>query len=91
MTNVERMAAMATKYPGYGVGVHKDLHAVVILANMEWAAQQTWGADISVAHRKIVSKYRYNHVHNAELIREILRIFTTADDARDRRKAKAPR
>ena len=90
VTNVERMAAMAATLLGYGVRLHSDLHAVVILANTEWAAQQTWGAEISFAHRKIVSKYRYNHVHDAESIRKFLRIIVTAEAARDRRKAKAP-
>ena len=66
--NVERMVAMAAKSLGYGVRVHSNLLAVVILANIEWAAQQTWGAEISIAHRKIVSRYKYNHVHNAESI-----------------------
>ena len=90
MTNVEWMAAMTAKFLGYGVHIHRDLHAVVILANMEWAAQQTWGAEISVAHRKIVAKYKYNHVHDAESIRGILRILATVDAAQDRRKTKAP-
>ena len=35
MTNVEQMAAMAEKYLGYDVRVHRDLRAVVILANTE--------------------------------------------------------
>ena len=81
MTNVERMASMATKSLGYGVRVHRKLRAVTILENTEWAAQQTWGAEISVAHSKIVSKYWYNHIHDADSIREILRIITTADAA----------
>ena len=90
MTNVKRMAAMAAKYLGYGVRVHSDLRAATILVNTEWAAQQTWGADISISHRKIVARYKYNHVHDAESIREILRILATADAARDRQNAKAP-
>ena len=49
---------------------------------------KTWGAEINVAHRKIVSKYRYNHSHDADSIRNVLRILATADAARDRRKAK---
>ena len=57
VTNVERIAAMATKSLGYGVHVHSNLRAVVILENTEWVSQKTWGADISVAHRKIVPKY----------------------------------
>ena len=81
MKNVEWMAAMAAKSLGYSVRLHRDLRAVVILANTEWAAQQTWGEEISVAHRKIVTRYKYNHVHNTESIRKILRILATADSA----------
>ena len=89
-TNVERFATAAAKTQGYGVHVHEDLKAIVILANTEWAAQQTWGSEISVAYRKIVAKYRYNHTHDATSIRDIVRILTDADEARDRRRAKAP-
>ena len=90
MTNVKQMAAMTAKLLGYGVRVHSDLRAVVILANTEWAVQQTWGEEISVSHHKIVARYKYNHVHDAELIRKILRILATADAAQDQQKAKAP-
>ena len=90
MTNAERMAAMAAKLLGYSVRLHSDIRAFVILANTEWAAQQTWGAEISVAHRKIVSKYRYNHVHKAESIRKMLQILATEDTVRGQRKANAP-
>ena len=90
MMNVEWMAAMAAKSLGYGVHVHINLRAVVMLVNTEWAAQQTWGAKISAAHRNIVSKYRYNHSHDADSIHEVLQILATADASRDRRKAKAP-
>ena len=72
VTNVKQMAAMAAKLLGYSVQVHSYLRAVVILSNTEWAAQQTWGAEISVAHRKIVSKYGLNHSHHTESIRDIL-------------------
>ena len=90
MTNVERMAKMAAKFLGYGVHVHINLHVVKILGNMELAAQQTWGAEISVSHRKIVSKYPYNYVHDAESIRKFLQILATADATRYQIKAKAP-
>ena len=52
--------------------------------------QHTWGAEISIAHCKIVSKYRYNHSHDADYIRKVLQILATDDDTRDRRKALAP-
>ena len=90
MTNVKQMAAMAAKFLGYGMRVHSNLIAVVILSNTEWVAQQTWGADISVAHRKIVSKCRYNHIHDADSICGVFRILTTVGAEQHQRKAKAP-
>ena len=54
MTNVKRMAAMSEKSLGYGVRVHRDLRAVVILEKIEWAAQNTWAEKISIAHQKII-------------------------------------
>ena len=79
MTNVELMAAMAAKSLIYSVHMHGNLCIVVILANTERSAQQTWGAEISVTHRKIVARYKYNHVLDAESIREILIIIATVD------------
>ena len=81
MTNVERIAAIAAKSLGYSVRVYSDLRAVVILVNTEWVAQQTWGAEISFSHRKIVSRYKYNHVHDTESIRESLILLATANVA----------
>ena len=54
--NVQQMAETAAKFLSYGMRVHSNLRVVVILANTEWPAQHTCGADISVACRKIVSK-----------------------------------
>ena len=54
VTNIERMVVMAAKLLGYGVCIHSNLRTVVILENKEWAAQQTWVAEISAAHRKML-------------------------------------
>jgi hypothetical protein len=62
--NVEKFATNAAKTQAYGIRVHDDLNAVVILANMEWAARQSWGTEISVARHTIKEKYRYNHTHD---------------------------
>ncbi len=88
--NVEKFATNAAKTQAYGIHVHDDLKAVVILANVEWAARQSWGTEISVAHRTIKAKYRYDPTHNAASIKEILKALTRADEARDRCKATAP-
>jgi ElaB/YqjD/DUF883 family membrane-anchored ribosome-binding protein len=88
--NVENFAMNAAKTQAYKIRVHDDLKTVVILANVEWAARQSWGTEISVAHRTIKAKYRYNHTHNTASFKEILKVLTRADEARDRRKAPAP-
>ena len=72
----------------YGIRVHIDLKAVVILASTEWASQQMWGIEISVADGKIVAKYRFNHTHDTDSIKEIIRILAVVDEAKNRRKAK---
>jgi hypothetical protein len=88
--NVEKFATNPAKMQAYGIHIHDDLKAVVILSNVEWAARQSWGTEISVAHRTIKAKYRYDHTHNTASIKEILKVLTGADEARDRRKAPAP-
>ena len=84
------MAVMAAKLLGYGVHVHINQRTFIILANTSWAAQQTWGADISIAHRKIVLKYIYNHSHDADSIHKGLQILATVDITQDQRNTKVP-
>ena len=88
--NIKKFAMNVAKMQAYGIRVHANLKAVVILANMEWAAYQSWGTEISVAHHTIKAKYRYDHTHNTTSIKEILKVLTGADEARDRRKATTP-
>ncbi len=56
---------------------------------MELTAQQFWGMEISVTHHTIKAKYRYDHTHDMASIKEILKVLTRADEARDHRKATA--
>ena len=88
--NVEKIATNAAKIQVYGIRVHDNLKAVVILANMEWAICQSRGTEISVAHCTIKAKYIYNHSHDTNFFKEILKVLTRADKARDYRKATAP-
>ena len=67
--NIENFVTNTSKTQAYGIPVHNNLKAVVILANVEWAAHQSWGTEISVAHRTIKAKYRYNPSHNTALIK----------------------
>jgi len=88
--NVKKFATNTAKMQAYGIRVNDDLKAVVILANVEWAARQSWGTKISIAHCTIKEKYRYNHTHDTASIKEILKVLTGADEARDRCKVPAP-
>ena len=85
------MAALDAKSQGFGVQLHSDLHVVVILSNTERAAQQKWGTEIAVQQCNIVSKYRYNHIHDMYSNYKVLQILATAEASRDFRKGKAPR
>ena len=87
----QKFATNAAKTQACGIRVYDDLKAVLVLANMEWAARQSWGTEISVAHSTIKAKYRYDHTHDTASIKEILKVLTGADEeARDLRKAPAP-
>ena len=88
--NVNKFVVNAAKTQAYGIRAHADLKAVVMLANMELAARQSWGTEISVAHCSIKAKYRYNHSHDTNSINEILKMVIGADKARDHCKATAP-
>jgi len=88
--NVKKFAMTAANMQAYGIRIHDDLKAVVILANVEWAARQLWRMEISIAHRTIKAKYRYDHTHDTNFIKDILKVLTRSDEARDCHKATAP-
>ena len=70
--------------------MHSNIKAIVVLTNTEWAAQQTRVIGISVDHRKNLAKYRDNNVHDADLIKDVLKILAASDKTWDRRKVKTP-
>ena len=43
VVNCERLAAAAMKSQGFGIVVHDDFTANIVMANAEWAAGQSWG------------------------------------------------
>jgi hypothetical protein len=46
-----------------------------------------WRTEISIAHRTIKAKYRYDHTHDTNFIKDILKVLTGSDEARDCHKA----
>ena len=51
--NCERLVAAAMKSQGFGIVVHDNLTANILMANAELAAGQSWGNNIRVAYRDI--------------------------------------
>ena len=82
--NMERLATAATKVGNSGVKMDNDLKAIILLANVEWAARQSWGNELSVAHREIKKVYKYNHAHTDASIKEMAKLLSPADEARDK-------
>ena len=88
--NCERLAAAAMKSQGFGIVVHDNLTANILMENAEWAAGQSWRNEIHFAYRDIKRQYKYNHAHTSTSLKEIKRAMAVADEERDRRKEKAP-
>ena len=78
------------KSQGFGIVVHDNLTADILMVNAEWAAGKSWGNKIRVAYRDIKQQYKYNHSHTPTSLKEIKRAIAVADKERNRRKAKAP-
>ena len=88
--NCERLAAAAKKSQGFGIVVHDNLTANILMANEEWAAGKSWGNEIRVAYRDIKRQYKYNHALTSTSLKEIKRAMAVADEECDRRKTKVP-
>ena len=80
------------KADAFGVVIRNDIKAVIILANIATAARfSSRGAEIMEAQRKIKVAYNYDHSHDADSIKVIMKLLATADEQRDRTAIKAPK
>ena len=89
-TNLEKLSTAITKATTYGIRFHNNIKGLVIIANVAYAAQQTWGSDLAEAQRKIMVKELYNKVHNADSIIDIMKYLAAAGEQRNRQEATAP-
>ena len=78
--NCERLAAAAMKFQGFGIVVHDDLTANILMVNTEWAAGKSWGNDIRVAYRDVKQQYKYNHAHTPTSLKDMKRAMAVADE-----------
>jgi hypothetical protein len=89
---VEQLKIKASKAKGYGVIVQDDVIVLIIMANVEWAARQTWDTgEFKDAKKSIRAKYQASHVHDATSSADIMAILAEADEARDLSRADAPK
>ena len=63
---------------------------MIILLNVEWAAEQLWGGEHRLALQNIRHAYPYDTVHDATSCTVLMKEIAVADETRDRRTVKSP-
>ena len=71
----------------YGITITEPIIAIVIIANVDAAAQEEYGVDFRQSLQAIRRQYNYNHVHDAASLAFILKELAGADGARNLRNA----
>ena len=89
-TNLEKLSTAIVKAATYGARFHNDMKGIVITANVDYTAHQTWRSELAEAHRKIKAKYLYNKVHDADSIIYMMKYLTAADEQRNLQEATSP-
>ena len=67
------------KSQGFGIVIHNDLTANILMANTEWTEGQLWGNEIRVAYCNIKRQYKYSHAHTATSLKDIKRATAVVD------------
>ena len=63
---------------------------LIILTNIHYAKEQTWGNEFRAAMATIRKQYTYDYVHNATSMKFILKELAGADELRNMKLAPAP-
>lgn len=90
INNVEALRAKTARIHTYGINMDDTQIALIILANIEVAAAQDYGAEFKTALQTIRRRYNYSHVHDATSIAAILTELAAADAVRQLKDAPAP-
>ena len=88
--NVELLRAKAARIATYGIEVTEPTIGLTILANIELATQNEYGHEFRTTMQVIRKKYKYNHVHTAESIKNIMTELASADSVQILKEAPAP-
>ena len=73
VTNVETLRAQAAGMQSYGITVGQDHVALIILANLDRSARETWGNDFRTPLQTIRQSFPHNHVHDEHSITIMLK------------------
>ena len=88
--NVAVLRAKNARIAAYGIIVHDDMIANIVLAEADEAAREEWGREIGTAMDKIRLRYGYDHPHDATSLAAMLRELAAADAVRTLLDAPAP-
>ena len=88
--SVAQIKTMATKLKPFGITPGEPELTLIILANIHYAKEQTWGNEFRAAMATIRKQYTYDYVHNATSMKFILKELAGADELRNMKLAPAP-
>jgi hypothetical protein len=74
----------------YGIVIGVPQLTLTLLANIKTATKADYGREFCSAMPVIRKKYRYNHMHNATLLQNILKELAGADGVRVLKDTPAP-
>ncbi len=88
--NMELMQSNAAQMAMYGIIIGIPLLTLTLLANIETATKSDYGHKFCLAMHAICKTYTYNHVHDATLLRFILKELAGTNGVRVLKDAPAP-
>ncbi len=88
--NMELMQSNTAQTATHGIIIGIPQLTLTLLANIETATKSDYGCKFCLAMHAIHKKYTYNHVHDATLLRFILKELAGADGVRVLKDSPAP-
>ena len=73
VADVEQLQAKVAGLNTFGITVHEDIIAFIILVNIEDVSKHEWGSEFRTAMHTIRHQYTYNSVHDSALSRRFSR------------------
>ena len=82
MNVVEQLRVKVDKAKGYGILVNNDTAVLITMANIKWAARQTWDTvEFKDTKKAVCTMYPVSHAHDTTSCAAIMAILAEADEA----------